>query len=89
MPELMPTFEKLVELAGGSDQAARFLSLYCPTPYFAGCSQAVWTRDDPLLIRNYDYNPLLWDAILLHSQLEWQAGYWHDRLSVGSPRRNQ
>ena len=67
MPELMPTFGKLVELAGGSDQAARFLSLYCPTPYFAGCSQAVWTRDVPFLVRNYDYNPLLWDAILFHS----------------------
>ncbi len=76
MPELMPTFEKLVELAGGSDHAARFLSLYCPTPYFAGCSQAVWMRDDPLLIRNYDYNPLLWDAILLHTS-------WNGRRVIG------
>lgn len=76
MPELMPTYEKLVELAGGSDQAARFLSLYCPTPYFAGCSQAVWTRDDPMLIRNYDYDPLLWDAILLHSS-------WNGRSVIG------
>lgn len=67
MPELMSTYERLVELSGGSDQAARFLSLYCPTPYFSGCSQTVWTRGEPQLIRNYDYNPLLWDAILLHS----------------------
>ncbi len=73
MPELMPTFEKLVELSGGSDQAARFLSLYCPTPYFAGCSQAVWTRTDPLLIRNYDYDPLLWDAIVWHSSWNGRA----------------
>ena len=67
MPELMPTYEKLVELAGGSDQAARFLSLYQPTPYMTGCSQAVWTRDQPFLIRNYDYTARLWEATLLQT----------------------
>lgn len=67
MPELVPTYERLVDLAGGSDQAARFLSLYCPTPYLTGCSQAVWSRDRPLLIRNYDYSPKLWEATLLHT----------------------
>ncbi len=67
LPELVPTYEKLVQLAGGGDLAARFLSLYCPTPYMTGCSQAVWTRDSPLLIRNYDYSPRLWEATMLHS----------------------
>lgn len=67
MPELRPTYERLVNLAGGSDQAARFLSLYQPTPYMTACSQAVWTRDQPLLVRNYDYGPKLWEAILLHT----------------------
>ena len=67
MPELIPTYERLLELAGGSDQIARFLSLYRPTPYMTGCSQAVWTRGHPLLIRNYDYGPKLWEAVLLHS----------------------
>ena len=67
MPELVPTIERLVELAGGSDQAARFLSLYQPTPYMTGCSQAVWTRDSPFLIRNYDYSAKLWEATLLHT----------------------
>ena len=67
MPELMPTFQRLVELAGGSDQAARFLSLYRPTPYMTGCSQAVWKRDQPFLIRNYDYPAKLWEATLLHT----------------------
>lgn len=67
MPELLPTYERLLELAGGSDQAARFLSLYNPTPYMTGCSQAVWTRDDPYLVRNYDYNAKLWEATLLHT----------------------
>lgn len=67
MPELVPTYRRLTELAGGTDQAARFLSLYQPTPYMTGCSQAVWTRDRPLLVRNYDYPARLWEAILLHS----------------------
>ncbi len=67
MPELWPTYERLVELAGGGDHAARFLSLFRPAPYMTGCSQAVWTRDESLLVRNYDYSPKLWDAVLLHT----------------------
>lgn len=67
MPELIPVYERLVELAGGGDQAARLLSLWCPTPYLAGCSQAVWGGIPPLLVRNYDYLPALWDGILLSS----------------------
>lgn len=67
MPEILPTFERLMELAGNSDQAARFLSLYRPTPYLTGCSQAVWKRDEPFLIRNYDYSSKLWEATLLRT----------------------
>jgi predicted choloylglycine hydrolase len=67
MPELLPTFEQLTELAGGTDQAARFLSLYKPTPYMTGCSQAVWTRDNPVLVRNYDYAANLWEATLMRT----------------------
>lgn len=67
MPELMPTYERLVDLAGGGDLEARFLSLYQPTPYLTGCSQAVWTRDRPRLIRNYDYNPDMWEGVLFHT----------------------
>ena len=44
LPELLPTFERLLRLAGGGDQAAPFLSLYEPTPYMTVCSQAVWLR---------------------------------------------
>jgi predicted choloylglycine hydrolase len=58
MPELVPAYERVVELAGGGDLAARMLSLYKPPPYLAACSQGVWTRDgSPLLVRNYDYAP--------------------------------
>jgi predicted choloylglycine hydrolase len=55
MPELIGVYERLVELAGGGDLAARLLSLYRPPGFIVGCSQGAWTRDEPLLVRNYDY----------------------------------
>ena len=55
MPELVPTYERLVELAGGDELAARLLSLYRPPGFVVGCSQGAWTRDEPVLVRNYDY----------------------------------
>lgn len=67
MPELLPLYERLVALAGGGDFAARLLSLYRPTPYLTGCSQAAWIRGDPFLVRNYDYSPRLWDGVLLRT----------------------
>ncbi len=73
MPELVPTYEKLCELAGGGDMEARFLSFYCPPPYLAGCSQAVWLGDKPMLVRNYDYSPNLCDGIIMESR--WN-GQW-------------
>ncbi len=71
MPELLPVYEHLVELAGGGDLAARMLSLYKPPPYLAACSQGVWTRDGaPMLVRNYDYAPsrmegMVWSTRML------------------------
>ena len=55
MPELVPTYERLVGLAGGDELAARLLSLYRPPGFVVGCSQGAWTRDAPVLVRNYDY----------------------------------
>jgi predicted choloylglycine hydrolase len=56
MPELVPTYERLVELADGDELAARFLSLYRPPGFVVGCSQGAWERDGaPVLVRNYDY----------------------------------
>jgi predicted choloylglycine hydrolase len=57
MPEIVPIWERLVELTGGDEQAARMLSLYRPARYLAGCSQAVRTSSEPMLVRNYDYHP--------------------------------
>jgi len=64
MPELLPCYETLAELAGGGDLEARLLSFYCPPPYLSGCSQAVWLGNEPMLVRNYDYSPLLCDGII-------------------------
>ena len=71
LPELVPTYERLVELAGGRDRAARLLALWCPTPFFNGCSQLAWPVRPTLLVRNYDYAPALCDAVFLHTK--WDA----------------
>lgn len=72
LPLFVPTWERLVELAGGGDVEARFLSLYRPPPYLSGCSQAVWIDDEPLLVRNYDYSPMMCDKLLYHTR-------WNER----------
>lgn len=77
MPELVPIYQHLVELAGGSDSAARALSLYNPPMYFSGCSQAVWLRNNEcFMIRNYDYHPLYTDGILIKTK-------WDKRQVIG------
>ncbi len=70
MPELVPAYERVVELADGSDLAARMLSLYTPPPYLAACSQGVWTRaGGPMLVRNYDYAPSRFEGIVWSTRL--------------------
>lgn len=70
MPELMPAYEQVVELAGGGDLAARMLSLYKPPPYLAACSQGVWAREGAaLLARNYDYAPSRCEGIIWSTRL--------------------
>ncbi|WP_068110933.1 C45 family autoproteolytic acyltransferase/hydolase [Tropicimonas marinistellae] len=71
MPEIIDIYEELCELAGGGDAEARFLSFFCPPRYLAGCSQAIWPGDQPLLVRNYDYDPSAFDAILMKTA--WQG----------------
>lgn len=68
MPELVPVYDKLVDLAGGGDMAARFLSFYCPPRYLSGCSQAIWSGGEPLLVRNYDYSQLAFDAVVMKTR---------------------
>ena len=68
MPELLPMYKQLCELAGGGDLEARFLSMWNPPPYMAGCSQAAWVRGDPTLVRNYDYDPRLFDGRMRYTE---------------------
>jgi predicted choloylglycine hydrolase len=70
MPELVPTWEELLRLAGGGADMGRLLSLWCPTPYLSGCTQAVLLRESPILVRNYDYRPDLCEGTFLLSR-------WH------------
>lgn len=67
MPEILPTYDRLCELAGGEDLTARMMGLYRPPAYLTGCSQVVWPGKDPLLIRNYDYAPALCEGVILRS----------------------
>jgi predicted choloylglycine hydrolase len=69
MPELLPTWERMVELAGGGDLAARMLALYSPPPLVSGCSQAVFAGPAPVLVRNYDFDPALLEAVVWSSEL--------------------
>jgi predicted choloylglycine hydrolase len=69
MPELVPGWEALVAAVDGGDEQARFLSLWCPPDVQQGCTQAVWTRRPYAIIRNYDYPPTAFDAVLLRASL--------------------
>jgi predicted choloylglycine hydrolase len=69
MPELVGTWERLVELAGGGDLAARLLALYDPPPLVSGCSQAVFGGPAPVLVRNYDFDPTVLEGVVWCSTL--------------------
>jgi len=67
MPELIPTYDRLVSLAGGGDLEARFLSMWVPPPYLSACSQLALSSPIPVLIRNYDYSPKLFEGAIWHT----------------------
>lgn len=77
MPELVPVYDRLVLVAGGSDRAARFLSTWCPPAYLGGCSlAAVAGKRKVRLVRNYDLSPDLNEGLLLRSE-------WTGRAVMG------
>ena len=67
MPELLGLYDNLIELAGGSDVASRFLSMYNPPKYLSACSQLVWDKEPLALIRNYDYDLHKFEGALLYT----------------------
>lgn len=71
MPEIAELYDQLCELVGGGDLQARFLSFFTPPAYLSGCSQAIWPGEEPVLVRNYDYNPYAFDNLILHTA--WQG----------------
>lgn len=58
MPELVPVWERLCQLAGDDPVAHSFLGLYGRPRVIGRCSQVVWLgAEGPALLRNYDFDP--------------------------------
>ncbi|HEY5821472.1 MAG TPA: C45 family peptidase [Propionibacteriaceae bacterium] len=68
MPELVPTWRRMVELAGDDELAATMLTLWDTPKFLPGCSQAVLSGPEPALIRNYDYSPDLFEQVVYSSE---------------------
>ena len=77
MPEMLEPYDMLCAAFGAGDLEARFLSFFCPPRYLAGCSQAIWQGPEPLMVRNYDYNPSAFDGIFLKTG-------WNGRPVMGT-----
>ncbi len=75
LPKILPCWQRMIDLIGGGDLEARFLSLYAPPPYISSCSQSVWVSDEPILVRNYDYSANLFEKLL------WKTK-WNDRTVI-------
>ncbi|MEO7350955.1 MAG: C45 family peptidase [Marmoricola sp.] len=67
MPELVSTWEAMVALTG-TDVAARMLTMWDAPAFAPGCSQAAHVGDDPILVRNYDYSPDLFEWVVYSSE---------------------
>jgi Acyl-coenzyme A:6-aminopenicillanic acid acyl-transferase len=65
MPELVPAWQRLTAMIGGPGaDAGAALALRNPPPFLTGCSQAVVPDGGPALIRNYDWDYRLFDAVV-------------------------
>ena len=68
MPELVSTWEAMVALTGDDEDAARMLTLWDAPAFAPGCSQAAQAGPDPIMVRNYDYNPDLFEWVVFSSK---------------------
>ena len=64
MPELVPTWQRLTALLGDDPEAGAALALWNPPPFLTGCSQAAVLPGGPALVRNYDWDYRLFDAVV-------------------------
>jgi predicted choloylglycine hydrolase len=77
MPELTTVYDDLCSLVGDDELCHRFLALYNPPRLAVGCTQVAWTGSGgPRLIRNYDFAPKRWEALLLRSM-------WNKKAVLG------
>ena len=78
LPELVPTWERLCELSGNDPVAARMLSMWRLPAFAVGCSQVVLPGEKPVLVRNYDYDQALFEAVIASTD------YSGDRRVLGT-----
>jgi predicted choloylglycine hydrolase len=64
MPELVPAWQRLAGLLGDDPDVAAALTLWNPPPFLTGCSQAAVLPGGPALVRNYDWDYRLFDAVV-------------------------
>ncbi len=70
MPELLACWEWLAaEVGDGDELAACFLAQLDPPAFVQSCSTAVLVGGEPVLARNYDYDPNLFDGVVLDTSL--------------------
>ena len=70
MPELIPTWERLVTLAGHDATTGTMLTQWNMPAFAPACSQAVTTSAARALIRNYDYHPDLFEGVVMSTRFE-------------------
>ena len=68
MPELVPLYDGVCNLVSADPIAQRALSLYRTPPIISGCSVALAPSEEPILVRNYDFSPALFEGTVLHSR---------------------
>src|SRR6202167_6482238 len=64
MPELVPAWERRTARIPDDPDAGAALALWNPPPFLTGCSQAAVLDGGPALIRNYDWDYRLFDAVV-------------------------
>lgn len=70
MPELVPTWQRLVALTDSDPTASAMLTHWNMPAFAPGCSQVVVDAADAprALIRNYDYHPDLFEQVVMTTQ---------------------
>lgn len=68
MPELHPTWERLVSMTGRDSTTASMLTGWNMPAFAPACSQVVTNTGPRALIRNYDYHPDLFEQVVMSTR---------------------